>query len=141
MTRLPFQLDLEPPFLIARFPKTQRTAGWSINKPGFASAREVVWLEVRDDDLPLHVDPTRFLKERLSSRGLKEAIAFMTSREIRRHHLAQSAVEAVVATCVTTVGLSNGEMIGARRMRDRCDDRNDQYAPSCIPAAFTRRIC
>ena len=41
----------------------------------------------------------------------------MTSREIRHHHLAQSCVGALEATCVTTVGLSNGEKIGARRER------------------------
>lgn len=112
--RLPFRLDLEPPFLIVRFQEAQSMLGWSITKPGFSSAREVVWLEVRDDDLALDVDPVAFLKGRLSSRRLTEAAAFMTSREIRHHHLAQSRVGSITVTCVTTVGLSNGARIGYR---------------------------
>jgi cob(I)alamin adenosyltransferase len=115
MTQLPFELELETPFLIARFKEPQKMLGWSIVAPGFSSRKDVVWLEVADDDLPVHVDPANFLRRKLSAQGLARAAAFMTSREIRRHHLAQSRVGAVVATCVTTVGLSNGEMVGARR--------------------------
>ncbi len=110
----PFQIDLYPPLLVVRFTETQNILGWSIAKPGFGMAREVVWLEVRDDDLPLHVDPQAYLMERLSSHGLSDAAAFMTSREIRRYHVEQSEVGGVAATCVTTVGLSNGERIGVR---------------------------
>ena len=113
--RLPFRLACEPPFLVVRFEQSVDTVGWSILKPGFASAREIVWLEVRDGDLPIHVDPLAFLKEKLAARGLGEAAAFMTSRDIRRHHVAQSRVGDVFATCVTTVGLSNAERAGSRR--------------------------
>jgi adenosylcobinamide amidohydrolase len=115
--RLPFGLELEPPFLIVRFQEPQNILGWSITKPGFASAREIVWLEVRDADLPLDVDPLAFLKRRLASRGLAEAAAFMTSHDIRRRNIAQAQLGRVVATCVTTVGLSNGEMVGSRCRR------------------------
>ncbi|WP_442755231.1 adenosylcobinamide amidohydrolase [Methylocystis sp. JAN1] len=117
MTELPFRPALEPPFLIVRFEKPQRTLGWSITKPGFASATEVVWLEVRDDDLAVHVDPVEFVTAKLSSRGLAGAAAFLTSREIRRHHLAQSRIGVVTVTCLTTVGLSNGEKVGKRHRR------------------------
>lgn len=115
MTPLPFQLELKPPLLIVRFPELHRTLGWSITKPGFDLAREIVWFEVRNNDLTLHVDPMIFAKSRLSHNGLSEAAVFMTSREIERHHLAQSTIGAVTATCVTTVGLSNGEKVGMRR--------------------------
>ncbi|MEK4031968.1 adenosylcobinamide amidohydrolase [Methylocystis sp. IM3] len=112
---LPFRLDLEPPFLIVRFENTQRTLGWSITKPGFCCTREVVWLEVRNADLTPHVDPVEFLKKKLASRGLSDAAAFMTSREIGRHHISQSRIGSVIATCLATVGLTNGERIGTRR--------------------------
>jgi adenosylcobinamide amidohydrolase len=118
MTQLPFRLDLEPPFLIVTFENLQRTLGWSITKPGFCATRVVVWLEVRNADLTPHVDPVEFLKKRLASRGLSDAAAFMTSREIRRHHISQSRVGSVIATCLTTVGLTNGERIGTRRGQD-----------------------
>ncbi len=111
----PFELNCAPPLLVIRFKTPQKILGWSLTKPGFASTREIVWFEVRDGDLPLHVDPVAFLKQKLSASGFDDAAAFMTSREIRRHHVAQSRVGGVVATCVATVGLSNGERVGARR--------------------------
>ena len=113
--RLPFGLACKPPFLVVRFDEQLDTAGWSILKPGFAPAREIVWLEVHDGDLPVHVDPAAFLKERLKANGLGEAAAFMTSRDIRCHHVAQSRVGGIIATCVATVGLSNAERVGSRR--------------------------
>ncbi len=117
MIEAPFRLAVERPFLIVRFEKPRRMLGWSITKPGFASAIEVVWLEVRDDDLAIHVDPVDFVRARLSPRGLADAAAFMTSREIQRHHVAQSRIGLVTVTCLTTVGLSNGEKVGKRHRR------------------------
>jgi adenosylcobinamide amidohydrolase len=115
LMRLPFRLSCEPPLLVLRFEAPVEIAGWPVLKPGFASTREIVWLEVRDGDLPLHVDPVALLKEKLAERGLDEAAAFMTSRDIRRHQVAQSCIGDVAATCVATVGLSNAERVGVRR--------------------------
>ena len=42
----------------------------------------------------------------------------MTSRDIRRHHITQSCVGDVAATCVATVGLSNAERAGSRRQSE-----------------------
>ena len=111
----PFTLDCTPPLLTAHFAEPQRTLGWSLLHPGFAVVTDVVWVEVRNSDLGLSIDPQAFLKERLAKSGLENALAFMTSRDIRRHHLCKRRVETVEATCLTTVGLSNGERVGARR--------------------------
>ena len=113
--RRPFRLDCRPPLLVVRFDQPVDIVGWSILKPGFASTREVVWLEVRDGDLPIHVDPIAFLKENLAANALDRAAAFMTSRDIRRHHVTQSCMGDIIAACVTTVGLSNAERIDSRR--------------------------
>jgi adenosylcobinamide amidohydrolase len=88
-----------------------------MTKPGFSTIQEIVWLEVRNADLPLHIDPEAFLRRKLSSVGLEEAAAFMTARDIRRHHVAQSISGNAIATCLTTVGLSNAEKAGSRRRR------------------------
>src|SRR5271154_6940428 len=114
---LPFTLVCEPPFLVVQFGATQKTLGWSPTRPGFAATRQIAWLEVRNEDLSRDVDPISFLKENLRKRDLDEAVAFMTSRDIRRFHLAQSRVGDVTATSVATVGLSNGEHVGSRRPR------------------------
>jgi len=111
----PFAYTCAPPLLIARFPAPRRTLGWSMLHPGFANVRDVVWLEVRNSDLGLDVDAYAFLRARLAQAGQDDALAFMTSRDIRRHHFRQSRVEGVEAACLTTVGLSNGERVGARK--------------------------
>jgi len=104
-----------PPFLTARFAEPQRTLGWSLLHPGFAIVIDVVWVEIRNSDLGPSTDPNAFLKARLAQSGLPNALAFMTSRDIRRHHSCRWRAGAVEATCLTTVGLSNGERVGARK--------------------------
>jgi adenosylcobinamide amidohydrolase len=118
--KLPFRLDLRHPMLTVRFEAEQRILGWSLTKPGFATTRDVVWLEVRDADLGPHVDPLDFVRTKLSAQGLDDAAAFMTAREIARHHVAQSQVGCAIVTCVTTVGLTNGEKVGERRGAHDC---------------------
>ena len=112
----PFAVACTPPFLTARFAVPQRTLGWSLLHPGFAIATNVVWVEVRNSDLGPSTDPRAFLKIRLAEAGLPQALAFMTSRDIRRHHFCERRVEAVAAACLTTVGLSNGERVGSRKV-------------------------
>ncbi len=103
------------PFLVVGLPTRCATFGWSLSNPGFAEASTIVWLEVRNADLTADVDPLKLLRTRLATRGLDNAVAFMTSRDVRRRHVARRDVEAVAATCVATVGLANGETVGARR--------------------------
>ncbi len=112
---MPFAVACAPPFLTARFAGPQRTLGWSLLHPGFAVATDVVWVEVRNSDLGLSTDPLAVLKARLAEAGLPQALPFMTSRDIRQHHLCQRRVEGVTAACLTTVGLSNGERVGSRK--------------------------
>ena len=66
-------------------------------------------------DLGPSIDPHAFLKARLARSGFPNALAFMTSRDIRRHHLCRRRAGAVEAACLTTVGLSNGERVGTRK--------------------------
>ncbi len=117
MLRSSFTLDCVPPFLTVRFDEPQRTLGWSLLHPGFAVARDIVWVEVRNRDLGPSVDPLAFLAARLAEAGRPDALAFMTSRDISRHHCARREVEGIAATCVTTVGLANAERVGARKAR------------------------
>ncbi len=111
----PFAFSCAPPFLTVRFFEPQRALGWSLLHPGFATVRDVVWVEVHERDLGPEVDPCVFLKTKLAEAGLPGALAFMTSRNILHHHFGKRRVEDVEAVCVTTVGLSNGERIGARK--------------------------
>lgn len=111
----PFAIHCAPPFLTARFSCPQRTLGWSLLHPGFAIIRDVVWVEVRNRDLGPDVDARALLRRKLTEAGLPDALALMTSRDIRRWRLSTVSVQTVEAACLTTVGLSNGERVGSRR--------------------------
>jgi adenosylcobinamide amidohydrolase len=105
---------LDPPILIAAFDEPHRILSWSMLRPGYQLAQRVAWLEVRNADLPAGVDAAQLIAARVVCAGIDDAVVFVTSRNIRRHHLVRAAAESERATCVTTVGLSNGERVGMR---------------------------
>lgn len=111
---LPFALSCRPPHLVASFDAPQTMLSWSITKPGFRTARQVAWLEVRNADLPPSLDPVAGIAALMAEAGFGDAVCLVTSRDVTRHHLGQSTVEGVTATCLATVGLSNGERVGQR---------------------------
>jgi hypothetical protein len=81
-------LTCDRPFLVAQFDAPQSMVSWALTKPGFQVCRKVAWLEVRNADLPPSVDPYSFLDRRMSEAGLADAVALMTSRDVRFHHVA-----------------------------------------------------
>jgi adenosylcobinamide amidohydrolase len=111
---LPFALSCRPPLLVASFDAPQAMLSWSITRPGFQTARRVAWLEVRNADLPPHEDPVVSIDRLMADADLADAICLVTSRNVARHQLTQATVEGVTATCLATVGLSNGERVGQR---------------------------
>lgn len=111
---IPFTIDCRPPYLVASFFEPQEMLSWSLTHPGRRISRHVVWIEVRNKDLCLNTDPVALVKEKLAAEGLPDAVALLTSRDVTRHHTAQTVVEDETATCLTTVGLSNGERVGMR---------------------------
>jgi adenosylcobinamide amidohydrolase len=110
-----FDIVCAPPLLTARFVQPQRTLGWTLLHPGFATIHVVVWFEVLNRDLGPDVDPRAFLRRKLADTGFPDALAFITSCDIRRRRFAAATVEGVTTSCLTTVGLSNGERVGSRR--------------------------
>lgn len=111
---IPFTIDCRPPFLVASFFEPQEMLSWSLTHPGKRLAREVAWIEVRNKDLCENTDPVALVREKIAAEGLADAVTLLTSRNVTRYHTAQSIVEDETATCLTTVGLSNGERVGMR---------------------------
>jgi len=107
-------VKLEPPFLLATFPVPHRVLSWSMLRPGFHTVHRVAWLEIHNRDLPPDVDAAQLIRDRVGGARLDDAVVFVTSRDIHRHHLERAAVETERATCLTTVGLSNSERVGVR---------------------------
>ena len=105
-----FRTSCTQPFLVARFAARQRILGWSLNQPGFTGGEVVAWLEVRDADLPIGVDPVALLERKLAAAGLAGAIGMMTARDVRRHHVAGveaggERAEALVKAAASAAGL------------------------------------
>lgn len=109
-----FSFACARPLLVARFARAQRMVSWSIHRPGFVVADKVAWLEVRNADLTPELDVLAWFAGRLDGAGLGDAVGLMTSRNVARHHFAQVRVEGVSAACLVTLGLNNGERVGAR---------------------------
>lgn len=107
-----FDVECDPPWLIARFASRQRVASWSLNRPGLVIADTVAWLQVRDADfLPIE-DPLAFLDGNLDRKGLVGAVGLMTAREIEHHHHASIGDEDGFIETLVTLGLTNGIIQG-----------------------------
>jgi len=109
---LPFTIHCSGRVLAAEFSHPQNILSWSLTRPGFVSAHSVAWLEVRNDDLTLDVDPVVLLQERLAEAGYGEAVQMMTSRSVQKHHVATRRSGETYAACIATVGLSNVGRVG-----------------------------
>lgn len=109
------RVTLEHPWLTLDLGTPMRVLSWAIGRPGFVTTQRILWREVRNADLPPHLDARKWLSQALSARGEREAVAFLTSRDIRRYHRADASIAGVRADVVATVGLSNAERIGQRR--------------------------
>lgn len=106
---------LDAPWLEFDLGASMQVLSWAINRPGLVTARRILWREVRNADLPQDLDVHRWLHEALDARGALDAVVFLTSRNIRHHHVAEAVSGLIRATAVATVGLSNAERIGRRR--------------------------
>jgi len=105
---------LAPPWLAMDFAGERRVLSWTLNRPGFAMARRILWREVRNSDLSEHFDVGPWLAAELAALGEADTPCFLTSRNIARFTEARAEVDGIAARCVATVGLSNAERVGRR---------------------------
>ena len=108
---------LDRPWLALDLGGEMRVLSWAVNRPGFVTARQFLWREVRNADLPEELDVEAWFAAELAARGSAQAVAFLTSRDIRHFHEATAAVGATEARALVTVGLSNAERVGHRMDR------------------------
>ncbi|MBY6156556.1 adenosylcobinamide amidohydrolase [Pseudooceanicola nitratireducens] len=84
------------------------------HRPGFVTARRILWREVRNADLPPRLDARDWLAQQLAGRDATDAVCFLTSRSIASHVQRDAQVGTTRAVAVATVGLSNAERVGTR---------------------------
>ncbi len=107
-------LTLNRPWIEFDLGAPMQVLSWALNRPGFVTAQRIVWREVRNADLPPELDVQDWFLQELQSRGTSDAVAFLTSRDIRAVKQTSATVGTVTAEVVATVGLSNAESVGHR---------------------------
>jgi len=108
------RVTLERPWIEFDLGAEMQVLSWAVNRPGLVPARRILWREVGNSDLPRDLDVTEWFAAELTRRGSEDAVAFLTSRDVRRYCQATAEVEGISAHAVATVGLSNAERIGSR---------------------------
>lgn len=114
-------LHLNRPWIDFNLGAPHKILSWTLNKPGFTTASHIIWREVRNADLTKDLDVTHWLQTELAAKGWQDHPAFLTSRDVTAHHVAEATIEGVTAQCVATVGLSNAERVGHRLDRSGKD--------------------
>ncbi|WP_264210980.1 adenosylcobinamide amidohydrolase [Leisingera thetidis] len=107
-------ITLERPWIEFDLGAEMQVLSWAVNRPGLVAASRILWREVRNSDLPPDLDVGAWFARELAARGGADAVAFLTSRDVRRYCEAEATVEGISAHAVATVGLSNAERIGSR---------------------------
>lgn len=114
-------LTLDRPWLEFDLGAPCRVISWALNRPGFVTTDKIVWREVRNADLPRDLDVHAWFAQTLEARGVADAVAFLTSRDVGCHHHGVAHIDGITAEAVATVGLSNAERIGTRLDRSGKD--------------------
>jgi adenosylcobinamide amidohydrolase len=107
-------LTLERPWLTLELGAPHCVLSWAINRPGAVTAKRILWREVRNADLPQDFDVHAWLDSELAGRGDREAVCFLTSRDVSAHHDTTITVDGETVRAIATVGLSNAERVGSR---------------------------
>ena len=118
-------ITLSPPWLAFDLGRDHQVLSWSVNRPGYQTARRILWREIRNADLPQGMDVGKWLAGELAAYGDSDAICLLTSRRIDRHVLRDAREGDVTAQALATVGLSNAERVGHRMDRAGRDWNRD----------------
>jgi adenosylcobinamide amidohydrolase len=105
-------VTLDRPWLIAQLPRPMRMLSWAPHAPGYVTADQVVWREVKNADLPLDFDVESWFAAQMAR--YPGAVGMMTSRDIGTWGMEVAQVDGLTAACLCTLGLSNGESVGTR---------------------------
>lgn len=105
--------------LLARFSHPWESASWALLGGGFGEASGYVCCEVRNEDLPIGLDATHLLRERLrglSVHGMAEGctdwVATMTSAHVAGYACGQAHEQAATACTLVTAGFANALRVG-----------------------------
>ena len=105
---------LDPPWLTLDLADEMPVLSWAVNRPGLVRTYRILWRELRNADLPEHLDVIAWLDAELAAHGARDAVCLLTSCDISRFCETRAEAGGTRARAVATVGLSNVESAGAR---------------------------
>ncbi|MEM7441270.1 MAG: adenosylcobinamide amidohydrolase [Pseudomonadota bacterium] len=108
------RVTLNRPWLTFDLGVGMQVLSWAVHRPGFATARLILWREVRNADLPEGFDVHAWLTSQLEAHSATDAVTLLTSRDVRFFTEKRAEVDGIEAHAVATVGLSNAERVGHR---------------------------
>lgn len=92
------------------FPEEKRCLGWTIHGGGYQTTDRLLWLEVRNDDLPIGVSPLDCIRARANPAA--STPVFLTSAYIANFSLRSVFRSGLSAQVLATVGLGNALRAG-----------------------------
>lgn len=105
-------IDARPRWLRVAFEEDHTLLGFPVVGSVRSTGRVVLWHEVKNAELPIDLDVTRFVRDRLAAIGEPVCPTFLTSRSLAHVHVQTVAHGGVSATAVATVGLGNALRVG-----------------------------
>ena len=111
------RVTLHRPWLQAELPEVMPILSHAPYGGGLTQSRHILWLEVRNTDLPPDFPAEDWLGSEVQGTpfGARAgAVAMLTSRDVSQWAEAQAEVEGIHAHAVVTLGLSNAESVGRR---------------------------
>lgn len=107
-------IHLQSPWLRFDLGVPMQVLSWSVNRPGFVQARDILWRHVHNADLPRDMDIEAWVARVMADGPAPKAVLMLTSRTISTYQTRTVRVGQAEAQAVATVGLSNGERVGRR---------------------------
>ena len=98
--------------LVVPFAAPLESLSWAIWNGGRRQVPGVVWVGVKNAELPLGVDPRWVCEGRLAAAGHQRCVGLLTSGRLDRFRQSAAAADGVSAQSVATVGLSNAVRVG-----------------------------
>jgi adenosylcobinamide amidohydrolase len=105
------RVTLKAPWLEMDLGHRHQVAGWPIIGPSWGMAATIVWLQVKDADLPADGTPESYFQERARADRIEAEIGLMTAAELSRFACERASNAAMEVTALVTAGLTNGESV------------------------------
>jgi adenosylcobinamide amidohydrolase len=105
-------IEFRGPLMVVRFPEPRVCWSWAIVNGSCTVSPAVAWYFLQSQEYPELCDARTFLRDKLQAADLSDAVGLLTSRKRYGQVETTASHSGMRASCVATVGLSNGMRVG-----------------------------